>query len=69
MAWINDIIVEIPDAKRKMLKLFFDDQAYPNLIKIRTGRDCSSGFSDMKFTDSGPKHLVMPFWRPSDGDV
>ena len=51
MAWINDIIVEIPDAKRKMLKLFFDDQAYPNLIKIRTGRDCSSGFSDMKFAD------------------
>ena len=51
MAWINDIIVEIPDAKRKMLKLFFDDQAYPNLIKIRTGRDGSSRFSDMKFAD------------------
>ena len=25
MAWINDIVVEIPDAKRKMLKIFFMD--------------------------------------------
>ena len=23
MAWINDIVVEIPDAKRKMLKIIF----------------------------------------------
>ena len=39
MAWINDIVVEIPDAKREMLKSFFNPHIYRWVdIRIHFGK-------------------------------